>query len=141
MSRSGRGRTQPFNRSQGRERLEYARRCHEAAELVGSDDTDSYAAKVAVSLYVLAGIAASDAICGVSVGERWRGEDHRGAGAQGHEGERGAGGEGPTPPRMRRCRALSAGVDLGAALAAVGEPGLLGGPGLELRAQVVPVGR
>lgn len=79
MSRSGRGRTQPFNRSQGRERLEYARRCHEAAELVGSDDTDSYAAKVAVSLYVLAGIAASDAICGVSVGERWRGEDHRGA--------------------------------------------------------------
>lgn len=77
--RSSKGRTQAFTRVQSRQRLEYARRCHEAGELVGSDDSDSYAAKVAVSLYVLAGIAASDAICGAAIGERWRGDNHRGA--------------------------------------------------------------
>ncbi|MGH3343558.1 MAG: hypothetical protein ACRDPK_11900 [Carbonactinosporaceae bacterium] len=79
MSRSGRGRTETFNRAQGRQRLDYARKCHEAAELVGSDHDDTYAGKVAVSLYVLAGISAADAIGAGSVGERWRGEDHAGA--------------------------------------------------------------
>lgn len=79
MSRSSRGRTEAFNRAQGRQRLNYARKCHEAGELVGSDVDDTYAAKVAVSLYVLAGISAADAIGAGAVGERWRGEDHAGA--------------------------------------------------------------
>lgn len=79
MSRPSRGRTEKFNRAQGRQRFDYARKCHEAAELVGSDVDDTYAAKVAVSLYVLAGIAAADAIGAGAVGERWRGEDHAGA--------------------------------------------------------------
>lgn len=79
MSRSSRGRTEAFNRAQGRQRLDFARRCHEAADLVGSDSDDPYAAKVAVSLYVLAGISASDAVGAGAVGERWRGEDHGGA--------------------------------------------------------------
>lgn len=79
MSRASRGRTEAFNRAQGRQRLDYARRCHDAAELVGSDTDDTYAGKVAVSLYVLAGISAADAIGAGAVGERWRGEDHAGA--------------------------------------------------------------
>lgn len=79
MSRSSRGRTEAFSRAQGRLRLDYARKCHEAADLVGSDVDDTYAAKVAVSLYVLAGISAADAIGAGAVGERWRGEDHAGA--------------------------------------------------------------
>lgn len=79
MSRSSRGRTEAFNRAQGRQRLDYARKCHEAGELVGSDHDDTYAGKVAVSLYVLAGISAADAIGAGAVGERWRGEDHGGA--------------------------------------------------------------
>lgn len=79
MRRSGRGRTEAFNRAQGQQRLDYSRKCHEAAELVGSDVEDTYAAKVAVSLYVLAGISAADAIGAAAVGERWRGEDHAGA--------------------------------------------------------------
>lgn len=79
MSRSSRGRTEAFNRAQGRQRLDYARKCHEAAELVGSDLDDTYAGKVAVSLYILAGISSADAIGAGAVGERWRGEDHGGA--------------------------------------------------------------
>lgn len=79
MSRVSRGRTEVFNRAQGRQRLDFARKCHETAELVGSDRDDTYAGKVAVSLYVLAGIASADAIGAGSIGERWRGEDHRGA--------------------------------------------------------------
>lgn len=79
MSRSSRGRTEAFHRAQGRQRLDYACKCHEAGHLVGSDLADTYAAKVAVSLYVLAGISASDAIGAGAIGERWRGEDHAGA--------------------------------------------------------------
>lgn len=79
MTRSGRGRSEPFTRAQGVQRLDYARTCHEYAELVGTDADDTYAAKVAVSLYVLAGISAADAIGAGAVGERWRGEGHGGA--------------------------------------------------------------
>lgn len=79
MSRSSHGRTEAFNRAQGRQRLDFARKSHEAAELVGSDLDDTYAAKIAVSLNVLAGISAADAIGAAAVGERWRDEDHGGA--------------------------------------------------------------
>lgn len=41
MSRSSRGRTEVFNRAQGRHRLDFARKCHETAELVGSDRDDN----------------------------------------------------------------------------------------------------
>lgn len=68
MSRSSRGRTEVFDRAQGRHRLDFARKCHETAELVGSDRDDTYAGKVAVSLYVLAGIASADAIGAGSIG-------------------------------------------------------------------------
>lgn len=78
MSRA-KGRREPFNSAQAADRLGYARKCHELGVLGGDDPDDVYASKVAVSLYVLAGIAAADAICGVRIGERWRGEDHRGA--------------------------------------------------------------
>lgn len=78
MSRA-KGRREPFNSAQAVDRLGYARKCHDLGVLGGDDPDDAYASKVAVSLYVLAGIAAADAICGVRIGERWRGEDHRSA--------------------------------------------------------------
>lgn len=78
MSRA-RGRREPFNKAQATARLGYARKCHELGALGGDDPDDAYAVKVAVTLYVLSGIASADAICGARIGERWRGEDHRSA--------------------------------------------------------------
>ncbi len=70
------GRTEGFDHVQGRQRLNYARQCHEAGELVGSDNDDTYAGMLAVSRYVLAGTLAARAIGAGAVGERWRREDH-----------------------------------------------------------------
>ena len=64
MSRAGRSGTQPFTRTQARQRLSYGRKCFDVAELIGDDPDDDWAPKVAVSLNVLAGIAAADAITG-----------------------------------------------------------------------------
>ena len=79
MSRAGKGGLQPFTRTQARQRLDFGRKCFEVADLIGDDPNDDWAPKVAVSLHVLAGIAAADAITGALQGERWRGADHRGA--------------------------------------------------------------
>ena len=64
MSRAGKSGTQPFTRTQARQRLSYGRKCFDVAELIGDDPDDDWAPKVAVSLNVLAGIAAADAITG-----------------------------------------------------------------------------
>ncbi len=53
----------------------------EVAELV-LDDKSSAMPSVAAGLAVLAGIASSDAICGIRLGQIHRGDDHRGASAQ-----------------------------------------------------------
>jgi hypothetical protein len=51
------------------------------AELVLDERQRDELASVAAGLAVLAGIAASDAICCARLGQRHRGEDHRGAAA------------------------------------------------------------
>lgn len=60
--------------SQCRERREQARAFLDAAELVLTEDRRE--AHVAAALAVLAGIAAADAICGLSLGNWNRGRDH-----------------------------------------------------------------
>ena len=72
MSRAGKSGTQPFTRTQARQRLSYGRKCFDVAELIGDDD--DWAPKVAVSLNVLAGIAAADAITGAKDAGRALGE-------------------------------------------------------------------
>ncbi|WP_141711441.1 hypothetical protein [Jiangella alba] len=47
------------------------------AELIGEQDDELATPNVASSLAVLAGIAASDAVCCVVLGRRSRGQDHR----------------------------------------------------------------
>lgn len=79
MSRAGKSGLQPFTRTQARQRLNYGQKCFEVADLISDDPDDDWTPKVAVSLHVLAGIAAADAITGALQGERWRGSDHRGA--------------------------------------------------------------
>jgi hypothetical protein len=71
-------RTRPAGRGEARQRLDYARACVQVAELV-LDDVDSAMPGVAAGLAVLAGIAASDAICAIRLGEIHRGENHRDA--------------------------------------------------------------
>lgn len=72
-------RAKSAGRAEARQRLEYARACVQVAELV-LDDIDSAMPGVAAGLAVLAGIAASDAICAIRLGEIHRGENHRDAG-------------------------------------------------------------
>lgn len=59
-----------------RKRLRIATACLEAAELVLDDGREEFRT-VAAQLAVLAGIAASDAICCRRLGVRHRGDDHR----------------------------------------------------------------
>jgi hypothetical protein len=59
-------------------RLRMARTYLDAAELVANERHASFT-NVTAGLAVLAGIAASDAICCVRLGRYHRGEDHRGA--------------------------------------------------------------
>jgi hypothetical protein len=77
-----RSRTSPCSLTEGRNRLRTAQAYLEVAGSVLTErDRDEYlnvAAGLAV-LAVLAGIAASDAICCVRLGCRHRGDDHRGA--------------------------------------------------------------
>lgn len=79
MSRAGKSGVQSFTRTQARQRLNYGQKCFEVADLISGDPDDDWTPKVAVSLHVLAGIAAADAITGALQGERWRGSHHRGA--------------------------------------------------------------
>lgn len=62
--------------SQAKVRLEHAQLYLDVARLVIADEMGSEAT-VATGNAVLAGIAAADAICCVSVGKRYRGADHR----------------------------------------------------------------
>ena len=66
---------------QARQRAAIARAYLESSELINAERAelkDEYRS-VAAGLAVLAGIAASDAICGRRLGKIHRGEDHRGA--------------------------------------------------------------
>lgn len=58
-------------------RRRIAEKYHEVAELAATED--GTANNVAIGLAVLAGIAAGDAICIASVGERYSGKDHSAA--------------------------------------------------------------
>jgi hypothetical protein len=65
----------PCDAGEGRRRREVAEKYLEAAELM-AQEPEAAAGNVVVGVAVLAGIAAGDAICCVSLGERYRGTDH-----------------------------------------------------------------
>ncbi|TDO49772.1 hypothetical protein EV651_121175 [Kribbella sp. VKM Ac-2571] len=71
------GRAQECNRAQAAVRLTQARAFLEVAELVGAEDDELANDNVAAALAVLAGIAAADAACCGTLGQRSRGQDHR----------------------------------------------------------------
>lgn len=74
------GRTKACDPGDARERLTRAREFLSVAVLVAGehlDDDDLNLSGVAASLAVLAGIAASDAVCCTILGRRSRGSDHR----------------------------------------------------------------
>lgn len=78
MSPRRRDRTQDCGRGEARTRLRQARLYLEVAQLVTTDEPGEEAT-VATGNAVLAGIAAADAICCEVAGQRYRGDDHRGA--------------------------------------------------------------
>ena len=72
-------RTAPCSPSEARSRLRTAQAYLDvAASVLEERGRDEYL-NVAVGLAILAGIAASDAICGSRLGRVHRGDDHRGA--------------------------------------------------------------
>lgn len=75
MSPRRSGRVVTCTPAECRTRRDQARRFLEVAELVLTEDRRE--AHVAAALAVLAGIAAADAICGLSLGKWSRGPDHR----------------------------------------------------------------
>lgn len=77
-------REQPCNRAVTQGRLQRARAFMEAAELVedlvaGDDQAEADLGASLVTLWVHAGIAASDVICCVRLGRHHVGQDHNGA--------------------------------------------------------------
>jgi hypothetical protein len=62
-----------------RERLKAAKSYFQAAGLIAdlNDEDDPYRSNSMISNYVLAGIAACDALCCAALGERSQGDDHR----------------------------------------------------------------
>lgn len=78
MARGSRGRVEAISRADARTRLKTARMYLTAAELILEEPADE-SATVATGNAVLAGIAASDAICAHASGERYHGPDHRAA--------------------------------------------------------------
>jgi hypothetical protein len=72
------GRQADCGLSEARARLQVARLYLELAQMTAEDDA-AEARNVAAGNAVLAGIAASDAVCCLSLGRRHRGQDHRGA--------------------------------------------------------------
>jgi hypothetical protein len=69
----------PCGASEARSRLRTAEAFLETADRVLTESNRQEFSNVAAGLAVLAGIAASDAICCVRLGGRHRGDDHRGA--------------------------------------------------------------
>ena len=63
-----------ISKTEGRERRRVAEKYLEVAELISSEE--GVAINVAVGVAVLAGIAASDAICAAALGQRYSGPDH-----------------------------------------------------------------
>lgn len=74
MSPRRSGRIVACTAAEGRARRDQGRAFLEVAELVLTEDRRE--AHVAAALAVLAGIAAADAICGLSLGQWSRGQDH-----------------------------------------------------------------
>lgn len=74
MTPRSKGRVTTCTRDEARTRLNQARAFLDVAKIVLSDD--QHEAHVAAALAVLAGIAASDAICGLRLGQWSRGSDH-----------------------------------------------------------------
>ena len=70
-------RTTPCTRAEARQRLRTAQAYAEVADLVLNEAQRDEYLNVAAGLAVLAGIAASDAICGASLKLVHRGQDHR----------------------------------------------------------------
>lgn len=73
MSRAS-GKRQQTTRGDALLRLRDAREFHQVGASVRAATPKS-----AISLFVQAGIAASDAVCGMALGEYWRGDAHSGA--------------------------------------------------------------
>lgn len=76
MSRAT-ARRQACGRPEALTRLAQARKFLEVAELTATEEAVPESMSVAAALAVLAGIAASDAACCATLGERCRGQDHR----------------------------------------------------------------
>lgn len=68
-------RTRPGGRAEGRARFKIAAKYHEVAELAATETGDALN-NVVVGIAVLAGIAAADALCLVSLGKSYAGTDH-----------------------------------------------------------------
>lgn len=74
------GHSQQCSARDARNRYDHARKFLEVAEIAaGEHELDPEYASVAVSLAVLAGIAAADAACCKAIGERSRSQDHHDA--------------------------------------------------------------
>lgn len=67
----------PMSKTEGAARRRIAAKYLEVAEIAATEDGESV--NVAVGIAVLAGIAASDAICAAALGERYAGQDHAAA--------------------------------------------------------------
>lgn len=77
MSPRPAGRVERCGTEQARTRFAQALAFLDVAELVGAEDDEVATPGTAASLAVLAAIAASDAVCCVTLGQRSRGQDHR----------------------------------------------------------------
>ena len=69
--------TKPVGAAEARGRYQVAEKYLEVARLIGTED--GAAINVCVGVAVLAGIAAGDACCASSLGERYSGTDHHAA--------------------------------------------------------------
>lgn len=67
----------PVSKTEGASRRRIAAKYLEVAQIAATED--GAAINVAVGIAVLAGIAASDAICAAALGERYAGQDHAAA--------------------------------------------------------------
>ena len=71
--------TETCGRPQARARLAQAKKFVEVATMCLDDASDEWTASAAAALAVLAGIAASDAVCCIKLKERSRGQNHHDA--------------------------------------------------------------
>ncbi len=70
-------RTRPCDRNDARKRHATARAYFDVGDLIADEELQSEMLTVAVGVFVLAGIAASDAICCARLLKHARGQDHR----------------------------------------------------------------